>query len=255
MWTPEGIKALASLVTAVSWPLLALVSMMRFAPQVGDMLSRLSDVEVFGLKAKVAQKLAESASEAEATDAKDLGPTQADVVRAAEVAKMAAKAPPTFVKQQAEDLAAEYEQVRASMLPGDKRTRAMSVVVSKMRAIGGAVFPQRYILAASPSPGRRLMAMVSLQLTPDYEMLAWLAGQISKETPFVGYHALVALNRAAEGPEARGHMLQLQDALRIANDAEAGFMGDPGRIQLLGALNRRVTALGSDAAADAALAD
>lgn len=246
MWTPDGVKALASLVTAVFWPLLALAAMLMFAPQLRDLLSRLSDFEAFGLKAKVAEKVQESAEAAQRTDEPDNGPTTDDLRRAIQVETLASKAPQAFVRQEAESLAAEYERVRASMPGSNKRTRAMEVVVAKMRAFGRAALPLRYELAASPSPGHRLQAIISLQLQPDFELVEWLGERAAKEVPFVAFHALVALNRAVSDSMASEHLRILERALEITRTARPSFGRDTSRIQQFEAFQQGVVALGEE---------
>ena len=90
------------------------------------------------------------------------------------------------MRQQVDELAAEHERVRGSMRVSDTRTRAMEVVVSKMRTIGRAAYPLRHELSVSASPGHRLQAIASLQVMPDYDLLDWLANRIDQERPFVG---------------------------------------------------------------------
>jgi hypothetical protein len=161
------------------------------------------------------------------------------------VEALTAKAPQAFVRGQAQQLAAEYERVRASMPASDKRTRAMEVVVAKMRTIGRSALPLRYELSASHSPGQRLQAIVSLQLEPDFEMLDWLAERVVKEVPFIGYHALMALNAAVEHHLAPEHRTALESALAVARTARSSFGRDTSRIRQFELFEARVLKLGA----------
>jgi len=101
-------------------------------------------------------------------------------------------------------LAAEYERVRKSMKPGDVRTEAMEKVFNRMMALaeeivsdaklGAQVLPR---LTRSTSPGERLVAIALLHRAPAKTMVRWLGQRLSVETPFVGYHAALALGAAA----------------------------------------------------------
>lgn len=72
-------------------------------------------------------------------------------------------------------LAREYETTRASMPPGDQRTRRMEVIVTKMRTLGLAAYPYVSEFSRSSSPGERLAAIAILQTSPDPQYWEWLA--------------------------------------------------------------------------------
>jgi hypothetical protein len=165
---------------------------------------------------KISSQIEQAAKEAEAKTGAELrsGPSKDELERAAIVKELAAEANRGLIARQAEVLAAEYEQVRASMVPGDPRTRAMEVVVSKMRAIGQAFFPLRHDFADSQSPGKRLMVIASLEVSPDYDMIDWLAERARSERPFLQYHGGHVACRAASCRE--GVCPQLRDRYRQA---------------------------------------
>jgi hypothetical protein len=144
---------------------------------------------------------------------------------------LAADASSSVIASQAEALAAEYQRVRGSMVPGDRRTRAMEVVVSKMRTIGQAFFPIRHEFANSPAPGKRLMVIASLEVSPDYDMLDWLVERARLEAPFLQYHALVAILLAARGPAARAYIRPLDAA--VEKLSQLSFDADTSRIGTL----------------------
>jgi hypothetical protein len=232
------------LISAVVWPLFAFAVLIVLAPQLRDLVSRLTDFEAFGVKAKVSQNLKEAAKAAEKAETPSSGPTPGELHRAFVVEQLTSKTDTSFIRKQVDDLATEYERVRASMPASDTRTRAMEVVVAKMRTIGRAAFPLRYDLSISPSPGRRLQAIVSLQLIPDFDdFLDWLAERVSKEVPFLQYHALVALNAAATDARAVAHLPALERALAVAQVASPSFGRDTGRIRQLDSLRTRVQQL------------
>jgi hypothetical protein len=155
------------------------------------------------------------------------------------------------VRQQVDALAAEYERVRGSMPSSDVRTRAMEAVVSKMRAIGGTAYLLRHELSLSPSPGHRLQAIVSLQIIPDYgDLLDWLADRIGTERPFVGYHALVALNSAAGNESAPEHLVALERTLDRVRNTSSKIDRDTDRRRMVDRFERQIERLQKMSLAD-----
>jgi hypothetical protein len=242
-WTPEGIQALASAVGAMAWPLTVLAVVIMFRKPILTFLYNVTDVEIAGAKFKrLQQELNKADAEASKRKALFEPPTEAEQARAASVEELL-EGVPSLVRREAEALAYEYERVRASMLPGDERTRRMEVVVAKMRTIGRAVYPLRHELAASSSPGKRLQAIAALQVAPGYDMLNWGADRIKAEKPFIGYHALVALIEAAKDPAAAANRSALTEALRIAQSAKGSFGDDTDRDRLLRSFEESVAQL------------
>jgi hypothetical protein len=127
------------------------------------------------------------------------------------------------------------------MESGGKRTRAMEVVVSKMRTIGQAFFPLRHEFAGSPAPGKRLMVIAALQVLPDYDMIVWLADRVLSEKPFLQYHALVAIQLAAEGAAAKKNLLSFKAALGKLDNLD--FDGDTSRVRTLARIKNAVDRL------------
>lgn len=114
-----------------------------------------------------------------------------------EAAERVTDADLAIVRGQVRAEAKTYEHLRATMLPGDSRTRRMEVVASRLRSLAQSVYPLVPELAASEHPGERLAAACALQAIPNANQLDWLAERICVEKPFVGYHAALALLYAA----------------------------------------------------------
>jgi hypothetical protein len=53
-------------------------------------------------------------------------------------------------------------------------------------------------LAAGPSDGERLAAIAFLQIIPNKDYIDWLAKRFDGGTPFVMYHAAIALRNAVD---------------------------------------------------------
>ena len=116
---------------------------------------------------------------------------------AREVGRLALTADSQALRNQVADLAREYEAIRAAYPGGDRRTRLMEVVASKMRALSYACYALLPDLARSTSEGERLAAVSFLEVKPSEEYLTWLADRIEREKPFISYHAAWALRHAA----------------------------------------------------------
>ena len=131
------------------------------------------------------------------------------------VAARASESGNLAVRQQLAGLAQEYEMLRETMDPGDTRTRRMEVLVTRMRALGLAGYPMLPELALSASPGQRLAGVTILQLVPNPDYINWLAERLRLETPFLGYHAAVALLAAVRTLRA-SHEHELRVAIAQA---------------------------------------
>lgn len=231
--TPEGLKAIAEVISAVAWPLVVLAIAWILLPQLRDILSRLTEFEAFGVKAKIDDKLKQSAEAAIQRGGRNDAPTQDEVLRSYQVEGLIDEANPNILLSQIDALAREYEETRSSMPSGDARTQAMEVVMAKMRTLGRAAYALRTELSKSRSPGRRLMAIACLQMIPDFDMLEWLVERVERETPFVSYHALVALNSAVSSTSSVAHLPALQSTRQALRSVEGAFDGDSDRQQQL----------------------
>jgi hypothetical protein len=229
----DYLKSFTEFLSAVAWPAAAVLCVLLFRRQVTNFLGDVETVKVFGaeISRKINKQIEQSAKEAQTKTDSELrsGPSKGELNRAMVVKDLAADTNSGVVAAQAEALAAEYERLRASMLPGNDRTRAMEVVVSKMRTIGQAFFPIRHEFAGSASPGKRLMAIASLQVSHDYEMLDWLAERVGSEKAFLQYQALVAILLAVQGNNAKAYIPSLEAAVKEVSRFKDNFGGDISR--------------------------
>ena len=239
----ENLDAIGRFVDNAGWPVAAFLALILLRKPLSERLS----VEWKDWSIKIGAALNEVAKDATGETAP---PTKAEFAKSGEIERLAAKVDPEQIRKAAIDLGVEYESVRSSMSPGHDRTRRMEVVVSKMRALGRAVVPFRYDLRASPSPGRRLAAIASYQVAPDYDSLEWLVDRLGKEKPFVGYHAAVALLTAAQDGLAKDNLDQLQEAVQLV--AALNLPPDSDRNTTLQQFTARVQALAKPSKAQSA---
>jgi hypothetical protein len=134
------------------------------------------------------------------------------------------------------DLAQQYERLRRFSLPGAERTREMTRVLIKMRALALAAYDELPVFANSASPGERLVAIAMLQMQPSLEYVDWLIQRIGSETPFMQYAAIEALRRAALKFRIESDRQILVDKLRNWLQSPEGieFMrGNTDRVDLM----------------------
>jgi len=131
-------------------------------------------------------------------------------------------------------LAKEYDQIRRTMSAGDERTRIMEGVFSRMKITAPKVQGSLSAFQQSGSAGERLMAVAVLDMFPEANHLAWLAGRLDpeQEKPFVAYHAAVALLDAVTNLPSED-CAKLEVALAEAKRLALRLKGDPARLNVL----------------------
>ncbi len=94
-------------------------------------------------------------------------------------------------------LAAEYAGTRATQEPGDRRTRQLELIATKIRTLSPQAEGSLDQYVDGSTPGERLIAAVFLQVRPRVQYLTWLGERLSEKQRFLGYHSAVALLSAA----------------------------------------------------------
>jgi hypothetical protein len=243
----DYLKGATDFFNSIAWPATAVAGMFLFREKLAGFIGGINKLKTpvgeFEISQRISNELEQSAKEVGPGSAKSSAPSKGELIRATEIERLAASTGISTIKMQAEELAAEYERVRQSMLPGDPRTREMEVVVSKMRTLARAFFPLRLEFANSVSPGKRLMAIAALQVDPDYDMLDWLADRLPVEKPFVGYHALVALLLAIRAPKAEAFLPAIEAAVKKARSGQGTIGSDTDRIRTLDDIEKALAAL------------
>lgn len=219
------LAGIAAICSAIIWPAVIVMILWMFRAQAIDLLKaavgiaeganrfRIWQIE---FDRDVQQQVAQSVSSAAGTPivphTATVAQTEAaanipgsQVAAASGVRSLLDAAPNSTLRKSAEaaiksrmlGFAQEYEVTRASMSPGDDRTRAMNAIVAKMRSLGLAagLFLDE-LMAAAGSPGQRLAAICILQLKPEMRAVPWLVERMRVEQPFVFFHASVALLNA-----------------------------------------------------------
>jgi hypothetical protein len=115
------------------------------------------------------------------------------------------------VRTDVRKLAEKYVKIRRDLPSGGNRTRMMSAIAAELRSLAPSANYLIPELIISPSAGERLAAICILQQFPNKAYLNWLAERVAVENPFPGYHAALALLRAAR---AGGH--DIRPAITLA---------------------------------------
>ncbi len=214
--SPERLHGLAEILGSIAWPMAVIISVLLFRGELRDLIKRVKKFGFAGTSVEaeeeVQKQVEESAAAVLSSTANEPPATISidDIRRAAEVGVLSSSLSPDSIRAQIDQIAAEYEGVRAQMPSGPARTRQMGAVMAKMRTLARTVFPYRHELISSPSPGQRLFAIAALQLVPDYNLLGWLATAVSKEVPYIQFQALNALMTAVRnaGPDMKSALMR-----------------------------------------------
>ncbi|MBX2854947.1 MAG: DUF4062 domain-containing protein [Rhodobacteraceae bacterium] len=148
---------------------------------------------------------------------------------------------PTEVERDGEmlALAAQYDDVRATMPSGGARTQKMRTIKAEMFARAAAAKEGLTAFKQATSAGERLAAISILQQFPALDGLEWLTERLDpeREAPFIGYSAAAALAQmvrslpwnAAPATDVEKMRGGLNTALELAERNPA----DPPRINVL----------------------
>src|SRR5208283_2736452 len=123
--TAEMLKSIVELAKAVSWPLLVLILIVTQRKSITDLLSNLESLTLpGGIEAKIRRKVEKETKEILKEDPRARErPSERQVEASDRIQRLASSANLSVVREQMDDLAREYERVRATMPPGDGRTR------------------------------------------------------------------------------------------------------------------------------------
>ena len=249
------LKSIADLISAIAWPALVAVLLIRFRKEVAACLaalaSRLSQAE--GLELGPVKITMKKSAELAGSIPKDPDPEdQQKAIREqtklgkelrAEVINDPAML--SQVRSQMDNLARQYELLRQardaqSRMATDTEIVQMNKVVSQMRALALSCVPYWKDYADSDRPGDHLAAVVIVQMSPDPKYLEWLGERFRKDRPFVFYHAALALQNMADQcwTEARD---AIKRTTQQALDQVKAFRGQPDAktVQILEAILAR----------------
>jgi len=225
------IKAIADLIAAVAWPLVALFLILTQRKRIGEFLAIFTAKFQASTRIKIWDivdlDLSQTAQHAEqSTDVPREVPTEQRQA-ATRISGLVSETELPNVEARLAAIAREYEATRAGMAPGPARTRAFNVTMSKMRVLALAAKPLlRKFSSNAESAGLRLAAIAILQMSPDMEYVNWLVDRMKAEQPFVFFQASNALLSAVRAFGST-HGAQLKSAVEKALETVRSFHGAP----------------------------
>ena len=130
------------------------------------------------------------------TGSQDVSAAQIAAIR--RIDQVASQVPQDQLEKQVRSLASEYDVTRSSMPFSPDRTRRLDLIVVRMKGLAKQAYFMLPALVRGETPGERLAAIAFLQMQPDARYLSWLADRFGNETPFILYHAALALRNAVD---------------------------------------------------------
>lgn len=223
------ITAISALVGAVAWPTALVVLVVIFrkelrtvAGRVPMIMDRVQSLKIGALEAQL-EELAKAVPE----DTNNAGAVTAEQIKVAAKVEIAAReiGQPELLAQM-DRLSIEYDTLRRTMRGGSLRTNMMTRIVVQMRGLSSSVSDAIEVYKSSGSPGSRLAAIVMMQMEPKKADLTWLVGRFGQETPFVFYHAALAMQNVANDA-SDGDLPKVISSAREALDTLQSFAGKP----------------------------
>jgi hypothetical protein len=198
---PEMVKAICELLAALAWPTVVvgvLIASRRSFPKLVTALTDLVErsdhvkiLELIDVEVNRAGKKAEQKTEMSS----DI-PVE-DRNAADRIGGFLSEVRLSDIQKRLSEFAREYEETRGRMQPGPDRTRAMNAIVSRMHTLAILAKPLLSMFAYSEQPGKRLVAISILELSPSLDYVPWLVERMSTEMPFLLFHSGLALRETA----------------------------------------------------------
>ena len=233
------VTAFASLVAAVAWPATFLIVAITFRKElklafgrVPILIDRVKKASLAGVAVEL-ERVAKAEVE---IGADQTGKVTARQIEAASRITIRTKdLDPQSLLAELDRLCLEYDSIRRTYPSGSERTRSMTSVVVKMRALAPSLVDFMDAYKSSGSAGSRLAAVTMMQMVPRIADLDWLHERFTSENPFVFYHAALALENAASFSDTQEKKKHLIEVARQALRKVTNFQGPPdkGTVEIL----------------------
>jgi hypothetical protein len=234
------LTSVAALVGAIAWPTTALLIVYIFRMElrlalnkVPTLLERVKKASLPGLALEL-DRVADAETESGADKSGNITPRQIEA--ATRIAIQTQEVGSQALLRELDRLCLEYDSLRRSLPSGEKRTRAMTRVIVKMRSLAPSLIDFLDTYKGSGSAGSRLAAIAMMQMAPHAADLAWLRDRFSTEQqPFILYHAALALQNVANICDTLEKRKNLRDIVRQALTKVKSFAGvpDQGTVEVL----------------------
>jgi hypothetical protein len=173
-----------------------------------------ADKDAFGTT--VDEELADTTAAAPTEDGQPVRPSDQERMAARRILDVAPVNDPSAALAPIRERARKYEELRRRLPFSPERTQRMGQIAAELRKLALVAKPHLPQLMASASPGERLAATSSLQMSFDPSAIEWLAERIHEDAAFIGYQAasvLMSRMDVAGPPERRRIVAAVQAAL------------------------------------------
>ncbi len=236
------LTGVAAIIGAIAWPLAVFLIVFIFRTELRLVLSKLPGLLERVKKASLPGLALEldRVADAEADSGTDkngnITPRQIEAAR--RIAIQTQEIDSQTLLRELDKLCLEYDSLRRALPSGDKRTRAMTRVLVKMRSLAPSLIDFVDTYKGSGSAGSRLAAIAMMQMVPRAADLDWLKDRFSTEQPFLLYHAALALQNIANICDTPEKLKNLRHVVLRALATVKSFGGAPdrGTIEVLDAL-------------------
>jgi hypothetical protein len=225
------LTSIAALVGAVAWPATFFLIIFVFRSELKlaltklpTMLDRVKKASLAGVAFELDQV---ATAEVGTTSDKSGKITPRQLEAAARIAVHTQDIGTTTLFSELDKLCLEYDALKRTLPSGENRTRAMTRVLVKMRALAPSLVQSLDAYKGSGSAGSRLAAIAMMQMVPSVADLDWLKDRFSSELPFVFYHAALALQNVADASNKREDRRKIRDVARQALAKLRDFGGTP----------------------------
>jgi hypothetical protein len=223
------ITAIAAILAALAWPAVLLTALLVFRKplaaafdRVPAAIDRMQKVKLGILEAEL-----EQVAERTANAVSKGGVISVEEVRtAARIETQAEELGHQALLRRLDRLCLEYDSLRQTLPSGFERTRAMTRVLVQMRTLAPSISSYVEIYKSSGSPGSHLAAVAMMQMEPVRADIDWLLERFRRDTPFIFYHAALALkNLMNHSDEAARN--RVRTAAAAAVEVVRSFQGEP----------------------------
>lgn len=235
------LNSIAALVGAVAWPIAVVGIVLMFRRELTSalskiiaMLDRMKRASLLGLHLEL-----ERVATSEIAQADQGGNITTEQRKAAaRITAQAREVSDATLLAELDSLCLAYDALRREQPAGTNRTREMTRVLVKMRALAPSVISYLDVYKGSGSPGSRLAAVAMMQMVPRLADVNWLRERFSVEKPFIFYHAALALQNVANILSATEEKAQLRQIgeQALANLRKFGGTPDRNTVDVLNAL-------------------
>jgi hypothetical protein len=237
---PALLTAIAALLSAIAWPVALLIVLLVYRKSVGSavaklpaMFDRVQSLKLGALEAELERVALVS------DDSAPKGAVTSEQVRvAAKIESQAADLGTQALFRQLDRLCIEYDTIRDTMPSGYARTSAMTHVLIKMRTLAPSTSSMIDAYKWSGSPGSRLAAIAMMQMNPELADLAWLEERFKVESPFVFYHAALAMKNMTiqADPKTKERIIEAAWRARLVVEGFGSGVPDPDTIEVLSSI-------------------